>query len=81
MLKLKVGHDPGKSWTVLVKLGDRELLKQVVDDATAPNGWLERDIDLSPWAAKTVWLSVSQTATEGQEPGDAFWKSLELHGK
>ncbi len=77
-LKLHVGHEGGKSWTVKVNLGSQTLLEQIVDDATAPNGWIKREIDLTPWAGKTVWLSVSQSSTPDKEPGNAYWKSLEI---
>jgi hypothetical protein len=80
-LKLRAGHDGGKSWTLKVQLGNQQLLEQTVDDATAPSGWLEQEIDLKPWAGKTVWISVSHWATQDKELGDAYWKSLEVTGE
>lgn len=77
-LKLRLGHEAGKSWTVRVELGNQILLEQVLDDQTAPNGWLVHEVDLSPWAGQTIWLSVSQMPTAEKDPGFAFWKSLEL---
>jgi hypothetical protein len=80
-LQLRVGHEAGKSWTVNVNLGNQLLLEQIVDDVTAPDGWLEQNIDLKAWAGSTVWISVTQAGTKDKEPGDAFWKSLEIQGQ
>ncbi|MCA9071834.1 MAG: hypothetical protein KDA84_23060, partial [Planctomycetaceae bacterium] len=77
-LQLRVGHEQGKSWTVEVQLGDQKLLTQIVDDQSAAGGWLIREIDLKPWAGRTVWITVGQNPTAEKDPGSAFWKSATI---
>lgn len=76
--KLRLGHEAGKSWTVRVQLGHQTLVEKILDDQTAPNGWLDQEVDLKPWAGKTVWLSVSQLPTADKEPSSAYWKTLKI---
>ncbi len=80
-LKLRVGHEPGHSWKLTARLGPEVLVDQVIDDKTAPGGWWQGEADLTPWAGKTVWLSVTQSPlddTDDKHAGAAFWKTLEF---
>ncbi len=77
-LKIHVGHEKGTTWTLRIQVNSRQVLEQIVDDKTAPNGWITRDVDLTPWAGKTVWISAGHNPTKEAEPAAAFWKSLQI---
>jgi len=51
-------HDQG-DWDLIVKADGKELLKKLVSKDTATkDGWLEADVDLSPYAGKSVSLEL-----------------------
>ncbi len=77
-LHLKVGHEAGQAWQLRVMLGGETLLDQTIDDAAAPTGWLDRQIDLTPWTGQTVWLTVIQAPIPDQKRCDAYWNRLEV---
>ena len=80
-LKLRVGHEAGHSWKLTFELGPKQLLEQVIDDKTAPGGWWQGEADLKPWAGKTVWLSITQSAQDPKDEkqtGPAYWKTLAI---
>ena len=50
-------------WRLVVRAGDEVLLDTPVDEDTAPDGWLERSLDLTPWAGQVVDLRLENHAT------------------
>ncbi|MCY3017628.1 MAG: ADP-ribosylglycohydrolase family protein [Planctomycetota bacterium] len=54
-LHLVVSHHDQGDWDLIVKADGKELLKKLVSKDTATkDGWLETDVDLSPYAGKSV---------------------------
>ena len=72
-LDIRVGHQSGEAWTLVVSANGEEQLRVPVDDETAPDGWLTRSIDLSHLDGD-VWVTMTQTIEGEQKPGLAFWK-------
>jgi putative membrane-bound dehydrogenase-like protein len=52
-LHLVVGHYPDGDFDLVVKADGKELFKKLVGAKTAKDGWMEADIDLTPYAGKS----------------------------
>ncbi len=63
-LKLLVANHPGGDWELIVKAGEQELLKKAVSKETTNDGWMEVAVDLTPFAGKTIKLSLLNQPTE-----------------
>lgn len=76
-LALKVGHDTADKWSVDVRVGTTVLSTQKLEIESSQGGWKEWQVDLSPYAGKTVWLIVEQ---RGNQTGRviSYWKQLEI---
>ncbi len=72
-LDIRVGHQSGEAWTLVVSADGVEQLRVPVDDETAPDGWLTRSIDLSNLDGD-VWLTMTQTTEGEQKARIAYWK-------
>jgi hypothetical protein len=57
-LKLTVGHFPQGDWLLQVKVDQQVVLEQTVGAETAPEGWLDLSVDLTPHAGKTVLVEL-----------------------
>ena len=57
-LRLTVSHDPRGDWLLIVKADGKTLLRKEICKQTAPEGWLDIDVDLSAYAGKTVALEL-----------------------
>lgn len=79
-LEIRVGHVAGKRWVLAVEAAGTQLTRTVIDDTSAPSGWKQLRLDLTPFAGKSIWLGVSQQAEEAtqQQPNDAYWKRLAI---
>jgi hypothetical protein len=78
-LHLTVGHHPEGDW-ILVVTADRELVRQVIDKETAPDGWTNIDVDLSSYAGQIITVQLINAANPGA-PGvhkEAYWAKIEL---
>ena len=62
-LELVVARHPRGDWRLVVRVGDEVLLDTPVDEDTAPDGWLERSLDLAPWAGQVVDVRLENHAT------------------
>ncbi|MHB8900932.1 MAG: hypothetical protein ACYC6Y_19465, partial [Thermoguttaceae bacterium] len=76
-LRLEVGHHPKGDWLLLVRADGKELLRKPVDDATAPDGWLAAEFDLSPLAGKSVKLELVNEPT-GWSNEAGYWGTLAI---
>jgi hypothetical protein len=74
-LDLTVGHHPDGNWDLIVRADGKQLLRQSIDKSTAPGGWTEVAVDLSPWAGKTIKLELMNEPTGWQwEAG--YWAEI-----
>jgi outer membrane protein assembly factor BamB len=76
-LALKVGHDSADKWSIDVRVGTTTLASQRIEGETTANGWKEWQVDLAPYAGKTVWLVVEQRGVEAARV-NSYWKQLEI---
>ncbi len=76
-LCMDVGHRPNEDWELRVMVDGNELLKQRVDQKSAPTGWLEVAVDLSQYAGKRVKLElVNQASSRNRE--HAYWSRIAM---
>ncbi len=78
-LQLRVGHQPGQSWQLEVRIGARTVLSEPVTDDTAPNGWLDTRVALIPFAGQTVTLQLAQKNLD-TKPVEGLWREARLSG-
>ena len=76
-LCLTVGHHPQGDWDLIVRADGKPLLRQPIDKTTAPAGWTDVLVDLSPLAGQTVILElVNQPTGWAWEAG--YWASIRI---
>lgn len=79
-LLLEVGHAPKGQWELVVRVNEQEQVRTVVDDQTAPSGWLQLKVGLADYAGKEVRLQLIQS-----DPGHgnpiAYWSQIKLTPK
>ena len=76
-LNFAVGHNPNADWDLLVKLNGKELLRKTVDAKTAPTGWMDVEVDLTPYAGKSVKLELWNQAL-GWSDEYAGWQNVAI---
>ena len=80
LLKIVAGRHPEGDWELVVRVDELEVLRTPVDKKTAPDGWLEAQCDLTPFAAGEVRIQIAQQAT-GSRHSEAYWAQVELESK
>ncbi len=78
-LRLVVGHHPDGDWLLSVT-ADRELVRKVIGKETAPDGWVEINVDLSEYAGQIVTLQLINAAN-GWSYEAAYWAKIEIEQK
>jgi predicted esterase len=76
-LHIVAGRDLAGCWQLIVHANGREIYSQPVSANTAPTGWEELRIDLSPYAGQAVRLEVLDGAT-GETNPTAYWNRVEI---
>jgi hypothetical protein len=76
LLHLTVGHHPDGDWTLIVT-ADRELVRKVIGKETAPDGWVNIDIDLSEYAGRLITLQLINAAN-GWAYEAGYWSKIEI---
>ena len=77
VLNLVVGHHERGDWILLVKVNDREVLRQSVGRSTAQDGWLPVRLDLSDYAGQNIKLDlVNQPSGWAYEA--AYWAEINM---
>lgn len=76
-LQLSVGHQPQTEWQLVVRVNEIEQARQVVNDQTAPAGWLDVQVPLHELAGKEARLQVIHEATT-QPTAAAYFSKLKL---
>lgn len=57
-LRAVVGYPDGGGWTLAVRVSGKDVLTRPVGPQTAPNGWLEVAVDLTPHAGTSVLVEL-----------------------
>jgi len=79
-LKLVVGNDERGDWDLIIKANGRELARKTISGETAPGGWLDVKVDLSPYAGKTIELELINQPTAWKfEAG--HWAEISLESR
>jgi hypothetical protein len=76
-LNLLVGHPKGGEWELVVRVNEQECSRALVNDQTAPTGWLELTVNLQSLAGKEARLQLVQQATGNADPS-GYWAKLKL---
>lgn len=76
-LALEIGHPPGAEWEMIVRVNEQEQMRTLVNDQTAPQGWLAVKLSLLPYAGSEARLQLIQHAT-GHDPVAGYWASVKL---
>jgi len=58
ILNLVVGHHEQGDWILLIRVNDREVLRQSIGGSTAQDGWLPVHLDLSKYAGQNIKLDL-----------------------
>jgi hypothetical protein len=80
LLNLTVGHHPTGDWDLVVRADMRELRRQTVGKAGAPDGWQDVSIDLSEFAGQTVLLELFNQPT-GWSWEAGYWDKIAVESK
>lgn len=79
-LKLVVGHDPRGDWDLIVKVDGKQLLRKTIGPDTTTVGWTEVEVDLSPYAGRTVKIELVNEPT-GWRFEAAHWAEITLSSR
>jgi hypothetical protein len=69
-LRLRLGTDGGQVWKLDVRHGEQVLQADEIKDETHPDRWKTLEVDLTPAAGQSGWLSVRLTCANGDH---AIW--------
>jgi len=76
-LHLTVGHHPEGDWDLIVAAGGKEIARKAVSKETAPEGWMQTEIDLSDFAGKEVKLELINQPTDWKNEA-GYWAEISL---
>lgn len=76
-LVLAVSHHEAGDWELRVRVAGETVLTREVGPKTAPDGWLEVTMDLTPYAGKTVPVELVNQPT-GWMCEAAYWGSVKV---
>lgn len=76
-LSLVVSYFPGSDWELIVRANDDELIMQTISARTAPDGWLQIDVDLSAYAGQVTRLELLNGA-DGYSWAGGYWASIKV---
>jgi hypothetical protein len=77
VLNLVVGHHQQGDWILLIKVNDREVLKQAIGESTAQNGWRNVSLDLSKYAGQNIKLDLINQPS-GWAFEAAYWAKIDI---
>jgi hypothetical protein len=75
-VKATVGHLPGDSWTLIVRVEGKDVATKTISAESCKDGWTEVSVDLSPFAGKGVLVELVSVAGD-----NALWASVSLGEK
>ena len=76
-LRLTVGHHPEGDWDLIVAAGGKEIARKAVNKETAPDGWIQTEVDLSDFAGKEVKLELINQPTDWKNEA-GYWAEISL---
>lgn len=76
-LRLIVGHHPEGDWDLIVAADGKEISRKAVSKETAPDGWMQTEVDLSDLAGKKVKLELINQPT-GWKFEAGYWAEISL---
>ena len=79
-LNLTVGHHPDGDWDLIVKGDGNELLRKTVGKETAPNGWMDVTVDLTPLAGKIIYVELLNQPT-GWAWEAGYWANIAIESE
>ncbi len=71
-LRLAVSHHAGGDWRLVVRIDEQSVRELAIGEDTTPEGWADLEIDLVPFAGRTVDLTLENHAT-GWDNEYAYW--------
>jgi len=78
-LRIVVSHHDGGDWQLIAKIDGAEVLSTPVSADTVQEGWLTTEIDLAPYAGKTIALELHNQPT-GWFCEAAYWAEVAVVG-
>lgn len=79
-LYMAVGHHPDGDWDLVVRADGKQLARQAIDKTSAPGGWIEVGVDLTPLAGKTVKLELVNQPT-GWRYEAGYWQNIRIESE
>ena len=79
-LRLTVGHHPDGDWDLIVAAGGKEIARKAVNKETAPDGWMQTEVDLSGFAGKEVKLELINQPTDWKNEA-GYWAEISLESR
>ena len=76
-LRLTVGHHPEGDWDLIVAADGKEIVRKAVSKETAPDGWMQTEVDLSDFAGKEVKLELINQPTDWKNEA-GYWAEISL---
>jgi hypothetical protein len=76
-LHLTVGHHPEGDWDLIIAVDGKEIARKAVSKETAPDGWMQTEVDLSDFAGKEVKLELINQPT-GWKNEAGYWAEISL---
>jgi len=76
-LKIRASYHPHGNWLLRVKADQDILAKQLVSYETVKDEWLNLEVDLTPYAGKTIELNVENVANDWKNEF-GYWGSIEI---
>ena len=76
-LRLTVGHHPDGDWDLIVAANGKEIARKAVSRETAPDGWMQTEVDLSDFAGKEVALELINQPTDWKNEA-GYWAQISM---
>ncbi len=76
-LRLEVTHDLRGDWVLAVKADGKSLLEQTIGPETVSDEWATIEVDLTPFAGRTVQLELLNIADDWQFEA-AYWSEIAI---
>ena len=79
-LRVDVGADAGRAWALDVHVENERPVTRTVQAKSGDREWQTVEVDLKPFAGRTVTIRLIQRVLLGPEyaPGNAYWRNLRL---
>ncbi len=77
VLRLTIGHHPEGDWALIVAVNGKQKTRKLVGKETAPDGWMQTEIDLSDFAGKKIKLELINHPT-GWMHEAGYWAEISL---